>query len=474
VETFRPISGEVQSLKLTLTGPRNYLLTSVGNRYEPGTKVSLLVRDSVDPETFSGFVRALYRRAEFPLVLRVFGDEQTLEAERPEEFAIEVEDVTSPHNRFVVRPFPFAETATFGEIYVLAYKSGQDPERWDRVEWARRDYPQRHPLARAVELPPDLYCVQGLSFHGEYRARRGFAARLDYRGEAQVPGGGWGGPRTFPKWQREAMGVVDATAKDAVAQHLASRPASDHEWNYRQRLASLFPFLDFWESYPATIRTLEHGEARVVSLKDLDSTSTISTAWVVGSRWLEYTAVPGENVAEVLASLSGTALDPADINRLSRLFRTTIFETRFLAEAHFVSDRCIVLKWRRGERPGCALIDAVKRPASLVDLQTPTLVGFPIHFTTDDTYAHAVLNSSSPFVRWLSSVAEACLSGAPGLNMALLGELASLLRTPLWYSGLELEKLTKFVDKWTEIKGLPTELYPPTGELKRKAFASPW
>jgi hypothetical protein len=45
-----------------------------------------------------------------------------------------------------------------------------------------------------------------------------------------------------------------------------------------------------------------------------------------------------------------------------------------------------------------------------------------------------------------------------------------MLERPVLHEGFELAKLSKYLDAWRELPGLPSELYPPAIELTRDMF----
>ena len=103
VETFKPKSPHNDGpIRLTLTGPRNYLLTDCGDRRSSGTCIEVLLSEPLETGKLTNIVSKWCQRVEFPIVVDDLGIQATIEAERPDQFTYEAPDVTEENAKFVI------------------------------------------------------------------------------------------------------------------------------------------------------------------------------------------------------------------------------------------------------------------------------------------------------------------------------------------------------------------------------------
>ena len=168
VETHKPSSPTSDGpILLTLTGPRNYLLTDKGSRRTSGTRIEVKLRKQIEHGKLTEVVTQWCRRVEFPVLVDDLGAKTTVEAERVEDFTYEMPDVTEKGAKFIVRAFPINRPGIEGELYVFAHitKVG---ESWVDKWWAQSTYPELHPQALKPEFPENLTCMHGISVSREY------------------------------------------------------------------------------------------------------------------------------------------------------------------------------------------------------------------------------------------------------------------------------------------------------------------
>jgi hypothetical protein len=175
-------------LRLTLTGPRSYLLTDRGKRRLSGTRIEVLLREQIRPGELTEVVSQWCRRVEFPINVDDLGALTTVNSERPEQFTYETPIVTEEGARFAVRAFPTNRPDIDGELYVFA-RVDDEGESWAVWRWANYSYPSMHPVASKPAFPRDLVCLHGIAIRtGDPSYQENpMSARLDYRGEAHRP-----------------------------------------------------------------------------------------------------------------------------------------------------------------------------------------------------------------------------------------------------------------------------------------------
>jgi molecular chaperone HtpG len=181
VETYKPTSTtRTVPLRLTLYGPRKYLLTERFVRHLPGTKIQILLRDSLPPGMLFQLVSRWCRRVEFPILVQEPGEDiRRISAEEPDDFTYTEPIPGSTGQMVSVRAFPIQRPGIFGELYVLSYQD-ESGESW--AEWHRLKYrPNADPRASEPRLPSTLHCLHGITLGVESTDER--AERLDFRAE---------------------------------------------------------------------------------------------------------------------------------------------------------------------------------------------------------------------------------------------------------------------------------------------------
>lgn len=133
VETFRPDSPSREGpIRLTLTGPRNYLLTEKGSLRKNGTRIRVVLRQPMEPGQITQLVTSWCKRVEFPIYVNDLGRQTVVVAEQPEQFTHELPLVTDPDARFQVKAYPIERHGIEGEIYVFA-RVDSTGESWDSL-----------------------------------------------------------------------------------------------------------------------------------------------------------------------------------------------------------------------------------------------------------------------------------------------------------------------------------------------------
>jgi hypothetical protein len=475
VETFKPSSPSHDGpIRLTLTGPRNYLLTDHGTRRSAGTSISVQLRKQLASDEVTKLIKSWCRRVELPVIVDDLGKLTTISAEGPEQFTKEFPDVTEEGAKFVVRSFPVNRQDIEGEIYVLAHV-GPKGERWDLLRWSEITYPQTHPLASAPPFPGDVTCLHGIAVSEPWRGYdRGFSTRLDYRGDIYGPTLARHSVLHHRGVSVETSAEIKSRLEEILKEHLATstyvRP--DEGWEYKQRLVGRFSLPLFWASEPGTIRVFRKGQPDLISLSEAEATPVITT--VVGP-WLltRFSFARQEDKTErpeAFCQVATLTISRSDLNSLSSEHRAAVFASRTVTSIHWLESGYLATDWMANTQ-GCKLFDGyTDRPIGRAVLPNRKTIGFPIHKTTDSIYECCLLNENHPFVLWLLKVKGACEQGRHGLNRTQFAQLISLLQTPLQFHGHEVSKLVDYLDGWRVLPGLPADLSPPRLQLTADAF----
>ncbi|MDO9445174.1 MAG: ATP-binding protein, partial [Dehalococcoidia bacterium] len=130
VDTSSSTSQE-PALRATLTGPRNYLLLEKSARSVSGTKIELLLSNSIEYSALLSYLLHLCVRVEFPVqIVSEIGLITTVTAEQPSAFVEEFQNDESPPRTFAVRRFPADGPGVEGDLYVFAVVDSEGHESW--------------------------------------------------------------------------------------------------------------------------------------------------------------------------------------------------------------------------------------------------------------------------------------------------------------------------------------------------------
>ena len=105
VETYKP-STDQEGIRLTLTGPRSYLLAERGSRRQTGTRVEVMLREPMASGELTRLLGSWCRRVEFPISVKDLDEVTEIRAETAADFVYERPDLSEMGARFVVRAFP--------------------------------------------------------------------------------------------------------------------------------------------------------------------------------------------------------------------------------------------------------------------------------------------------------------------------------------------------------------------------------
>jgi hypothetical protein len=481
VETYKPNSENQDGpIRLTLTGPRNYLLTDRGERRRSGTLIEVLLREHMSPGELADLVSSWCRRVEFPILVNDLGVEKMVESERPEEFTYEIPVVNKEGVKLLVRAFPTNQPGINGELYVFAIRDHRG-EAWDAWRWANYYYPSQHPGVSRPSFPADLICLHGISVtEGHELHQRGpMSSRLDYRGETHRPTLSRESPWRYGSAGKEMPSELALRWEEIMREHLDDSPRAHSEdgWKYKQKLVGDFPLRTFWASVPQTIRVQVNGEQKLLSLRELQSVQEIAT--VIPALRIKVSSIPVGNVERREIEESApvwyghhVALFEYDLIRyLSDEHRSAIFRDRSVRSVEWSSEGHLIIYWV-SDREGIRLLSRYpwSAPLEVTNLPATTVIGFSVHKTTDQVYGHSLLNEDHPFVQWLMRVRDCCERNIHGLTKEQFEQLIELLETPLRHSGHRLDDLITYLEGWRNLPGLPPILYPPAVQLEPEMF----
>lgn len=479
LETYKPslqIKEQRQPLKLTLNGPKNYLLVEEGTRKKSGTSIEVQLegQNQLEEGQLTELVRRWCRRVEFPIEVDDRGEKTTVRAESSKDFVTEVPDATDEgEGKFVIRAFPVNCPGLEGDLYVLARVDTAGEEDWRRP-------PDDHdselngwrPRRAKIAVPAELYCLHGISMDSGGSGRPGLgetqttSARVDFRGPYKdLPLS-----RITSTWAIKESTEITSRWAEILHDHLETTPLarSTEGWKYKQRLLQdnwgELPNRNFWDSVEGMIHIYESGQSKCVSLKYLNSQeiiTSISFPPSIVERGMEITLPP-------LNSSVPTLIEP-DIERLSFEHRDKLFRRRRIRKVHHMETGHLTIDWE---------IDSAKRfyegfaEFSGFDPSQWFGIGFSIFRKRYHTLH--ILNTFHPFVQWMKRVENAHAGEQTMSDKQHLGDLANYLTRSvsqaLESDGADLAGLVKTIDSLRSHPSLLSDLLPPSLSLTREMF----
>jgi hypothetical protein len=467
VETLRAGANDDAGIALTLKGPRSYVLTERIHRPTVGTRIEVTLRKPLELD-LPELIRKWCKRVEFPLIVSDQSEAIEVKAESPIDFCYEEPDVVDEEEVMGVRAFPITGDGIDGELYVFYCKTDRG-ESWAKYPWAAFTYPELHPEARSPRLPESHVLFHGMALLDQrhhYLSHGGVAARVDYRRDLE---GISLNRQVLASMPEERLGMSDphvqAQVIELVRAHLAETDYArgENAWSYKQRLIQLTGFNDFWADQPGVVRVFIDGSEELRSFREVRDRTTVT---VLARVYRSYSGLDLESEPRP-PDVDGFAIWGSDLRRMPSSAREYLFSGLAVDEAYWADDHYLSVLWRHQEPTnriifgwGSQVADTLPLPDSGICLRT--------HRVLSDNYEHLLLNSNHEFVGWLTAVHEAASEDPPKVAREEWESLTKVLESPLWHRGLNIEKLTEFLEGWraSNIADLP----PPEEPLTQQMF----
>lgn len=467
-------------LRLSLTGPRSYILTERGSRTSVGTSIAVRLNKKIAADDLTSLVTGFCLRVEVPVVLSVFGQYRIIEAERPEEFCWE-RPVPGPEGAAIfIRAYPITTERLAGELYVVGYRYSNAQESWAEESWITSGYPAKYPGDPLPELPRGVRCVNGLHFGSAPLASP--RLRLDYRGEAPNLGLSRGTAR--PAFSTDAVeGEIAASVESLVETHLkdAWLARGRDGWRYLNRLTAFYPYPGLWRDRPGYVPCYQESERRDVTLAVVDDCSVVLCLQDVVTRTPYAPGAACDAVHRPWDELGlGTTPDGAvvlvdkHLEALSNHALETIFGPRSVRAVYTWANGLLGVEWVRDDlRDGeVTRVMLGKQAFYLTRLADEARIGFKLHRAPSNAFGPLVLNEASPVVGWIMRVAAAGAGARPSVTGRQLAVLGELLRVPCFIPGHACEKLSEHLRAWRRPE-LEDALRAPQITLSKGQFGPP-
>ena len=432
-----------QPLRITLTGPRSYLLVEKGRRADAGTSVTVRISAELQPRTLAHAVENWCRMMEVPVVVRLDDGEKRHRAPRYERRETETPLDPSKGLTIVERSLPIDRADLTGRLGIR-FLRGPAGDDWTWFDRAAYSYFLEHPLAPKPGIVKNVVCAGGL-LTGEQFTDGTFDVEVNLRRETDhgLDRGSYGIAFDAPTLVRPEL-------EELVSDHLASGATADEPdaWSYRQTLSSTLPFLeDFWDRQPGMIPCHVGGR--------IESTTLVEALAQPRPIAVEIDLVDGPGpVSEEWTASAADRFDlpepfilGTDLALLSeRHGRRLISACRYRAEALPSSDEDI-LRFVLIPEPGQPSVRSVfdqpfmDRVAMTADLSAVDLVAIRFGF-----YPGLVLvDESHAIAAWWRDMQERATDGSPAARV--LDEMVGLITVDQISGQAEGESLASWVQK---------------------------
>lgn len=264
VDTFDPGNGG-EPLRLTLTGPRSYLLLERSDRATQGTTVEVKLRGVVEAQEIEAYLADTLPFVEFEV--RMEAGNETFAVSSRSFLDPPPPQVLRSGDTVLVESVPVASDGLFGALYVQSCTGGSAAVSWAGAHIAA--CLDADPLSEAPQLPEPYLCHSGIT-RLKGLGQEGLAARVDVRAKGVLEPEGLLRNVMQGSWVtgRELRGLWRALV-------LAHLKTSEHNrgpdaWRYLQQIAERFDFLgdDFWLTHPNFLLLRQGSEERLFTLSE--------------------------------------------------------------------------------------------------------------------------------------------------------------------------------------------------------------
>jgi molecular chaperone HtpG len=476
--TAEDVASKTGGLRLTLAGPRAYILTETGNRETPGTSITVRLATPLQQGSLTKMTTALCRRVEVPVELTDLSVNTTIFAERPEGFCWERPVPSTDGELISVQAYPVDAPGVSGELYVVAYTSRPGAESWSRASWVEHSYIVQHPGYPLPSLPRGAIFVNGLSTTGSSGVRGPLRLRLDYRRQVPSLGLARANARPLARDIEQDPHVISALTA-ILDEHLGdtSLNTGPEAWRYLNQMVEAFPLEGYWHERSGVVPTYEGKQRALVSMSALAQRPVITVLQFVGN----YANLQhGQNTKEreIVWSSASVAEDELllvdwEVNRCSDAVTLGVFEGRRISEMQAIPGGFLRIRWTLGTNPSSnTMVSFGDTKFYLTALDDEDIVGFALHGTALPDWNSAVLNESSPLVRWACKLADATRDPGRDVTDAQVAPLGNLLSTPCTIRGYQHERVAAYVKAWAT-SDVDDELRPPDVRLTDANFFPP-
>ncbi len=489
IETYKPSSPTAVPVRLTIAGPRNYLLTERGTQETSGTRIEVQIREALSEQKVLDAIIGWCKRVEFPIAVQTDGTQQTILAEKASDYEFERADMTSENAQLFVKAFPLNRAGLEGEIYVFGRRDANG-ESW-ASSFVRSDE-DLHPTGDEKSVPGSLVCFHGIAmtdyvveeamFHEHIFANRKASFRLDIRDKHFEPS-------LFRGWNymlaEEHKEAIRDRLIDALREHLATTTLNtgENSWKYKNELAQEYKLMSFWRSCPGLVPVYHERQFSPVSLNEVRSVELLTTIHRLFDD--RYDFVRPEHEKHTTSVCDTQQLDVmlgSDLLLLDGKIASDLLDHR-LPSIQEIENSMIEITWRSAE---ATLVDSSRIFSSEKHRGYRFYVGLGVgdipnerhiaYFLSGRKYpmywVRTLWNINNPFVAWLNRVKEIRQDGELDLGRQVAKIFSFINSYGSGHGGrMNLTKLDTYLKGWKELPNIPDEFYPPEIDIAEDMFA---
>jgi hypothetical protein len=329
-------------------------------------------------------------------------------------------------------------------------------------------------------MPENLYCAHGISARMRpivTGASSLLTARVDCRDNTSLT---LARDRATLQDSKDTtvQRRVDSRCEDILKEHLksTSRGSGSDDWAYKQRLIDHSSHLDFWNSYPQTIRLYQHGETTLVALADIMTMPVLGTTVLPSTLHDPYSWLNLKHATEATDFIWDSVIpciSESDVRLLSSAHRKSIFETRHAENVRWLPNGQLAIDWHAGDKHRIGS-GYEHRDYELVPFPLTDHVAYPIHpCGTDmpvgiDTYF--LINSSHLLVKWILSIHDASKSQQEITLVQFNGLWSIFSELTRYPTSKRMQNLASYISEWRKLTNISKGLMPPEIELNEEMF----
>ncbi|WP_039834530.1 HD domain-containing protein [Paenibacillus sonchi] len=470
VETFKPSSFRGEGpISLCLTSPRSYLLTDKGSRKKSGTKISLILKKEFSKNELYSLLNKWCKKIEFPIFLNELGTQSVINSEEVNQFTYEIESLEE-NKKFVTSVYFIDEKDVFGEIYVT-HLNDNNKDDWSQWNWINYQYENSHPIAIKPNSPRNLTCINGIAY-SEFEASGPFSFRIDYRGEYLKPNLS----RQHMDRENHLDNPVIYNRFIAILnEHLSSTPIDtmNNKWIYINKIINSEPrIIKSFQDTPI-IRVFISGKPKLLSPNEISKFNKFYT-FSINSYHKKYSI---NEIQEILNSIKEPVLLDMDLFRIAD--NIIPYYERAISKITSINENYFHLTlWTTAKATYLRKFinsndyDYHRFTYSLAKHDNKNIIGLRLFDSRRSRKNREVLvlNLNNILVKWLIKVNSALEERSDFLITNAYNKILELLKTPITIDGYESDILNDHINKWREIKGLPSQFLPPKIIIDKSMF----
>ncbi|MEV0136801.1 hypothetical protein AB0H83_51305 [Dactylosporangium sp. NPDC050688] len=254
-------------IRISLTGPRSYLLIEKSERRSVGTEIRVALGTKFTREQIVQYVLYRAKMAEFPISVVERGSGNLVPPFVGSSITPKLDGAAQLPDKLSVsiRCHEMSGPEVFGHIfhYEVSTSSGQELWASSISSGLRRDFPfNPFPV-----LPASHRCINGLTVNSPYTSSDKYSFQMDVRGgaAAKLP--------VLSRTETRRQGfLLRQHFIEPLAAHIASvNLPAEKSWIYKQHLFQTFGDMlgDWYMDVPDSIRVFESGRSRFISINEL-------------------------------------------------------------------------------------------------------------------------------------------------------------------------------------------------------------